>query len=244
MYQFFKRFGKLFGITLLCVSLFPAFSTSKAEANNDVQQSINLKKYFNSSKQLKNNSDQSVQSVVITDRETINAIAKEQSLDNPDSINEIQLDSVVIDTESEVAKPSNISPSAVIKTKYHIENIKDLDIGWSFRDKFISHLFQGPAEIKQTFSKEDTFAIAGELGTQLKDIIEAKFSVTLGTKKTQSTEYKFSVPSGRTTELRIFTNYHKKSYEVWNLVNGLDYNLGTENFHKSVGLIFLQVKYN
>lgn len=237
-----KKIGKLFGAVVLCVSLIPAFSTSKAEASNDVQESINFAKYFNSSKQLKTNSDQSGQSVVITDRETINAIAKEQSLNNPDSIKEIQFDSVVIDSEPQGAGSSNITPSAV--TKYHIENVKDLGKGWSFPDTFISHIFPGPAEIRQTFSKEDTFAVAGSLGTQLKDIIEAKFSVTLGTKKTQSTEYKFSVPSGKTTELRIYTNYNKKSYEVWNLVNGLDYNLGTENFHKSVGLIFQQVKYN
>lgn len=34
----------------------------------------------------------------------------------------------------------------------------------------------------------------------------------------------------------------KKSYELWELINGLDYNRGTDYLHTSVGLYFEQIK--
>ncbi|BFH63548.1 hypothetical protein PAJ34TS1_41400 [Paenibacillus azoreducens] len=40
----------------------------------------------------------------------------------------------------------------------------------------------------------------------------------------------------------FYTNYNKKSYQMWELINGLDYNLGTEYLHKAVGLYFEQIK--
>lgn len=246
MGNLFKKVSKLMGTAVLSVSLlavFPGVNVTKAEAQNEVtetyesQNELHLTDFFNNFNQL-SGSDASDQSIVITDRDTINAVAEEQSLADPDSIKEIRFDSVLLNSEP---SSSDNKPSAVT-SKPHIENVKDLGTGWIFKNNYISHIFDGPASVEQTFSKEDSQAFTGELGLKFPKVVELKFGVTLGEKKTQSTKYSFKVASNETIELRIYTNYRKKTYELWELINGLDYNRGTDYLHTSVGLYFEQIK--
>lgn len=241
-----KKVSKLIGFAVLSVSLLAGFSgvnVPTVEAENEVtrtaepQNELQISDFFNNSNHLSAR-DTSNQSVVITDRGTINAIAEAQSLADPDSIKEIQFDSVPFNSES---FSSDINPLAVSST-YHIESVKDLGTGWIFTSNYTSHIFDGPANVSQTFSKEDSHAITGELGLKFPKVVELKFSVTLGEKRTESTTYSFTVPSNQTIELRIYTNYRKKSYEIWQLVGGLDYNEGTDYIHTGAGLYFQQIK--
>lgn len=242
----FKKVSKLIGVAVLSVSLlagFPGVNVTKAETKNEVTQTyesqneLQLTDFFNNSNRL-SDSDTSDQSIVITDRDTINAIAKEQSLADPDSIKEIRFDSVLFNSEP---SSSDIKPSGVT-SKIHIENVKDMGTGWIFKTNYTSHIFDDPASVEQTFSKEDSYAVTGELGLKFPKVVELKFSVTLGQKKTESTKYSFEVASNETIELRVYTNYNKKSYEIWELLSGLDYNRGTDYLNKAVGLYFQQIK--
>lgn len=241
--------SKLIGVTVLSASLFVGLSgvnVVTAEAKNEVTKNNESKNELKISDFLNNNnrlsdSDTSNQSIVITDRDKISAIAKEQSLADPDSIKEIRFDSVLLNSEPSPSL-SDIKPS-VVESKIHIENVKDLGTGWIFKNNYTSHIFAGPASVEQTFSKTDSRAETGDLGLQFAKFVELKFSVSLGESNTESTKYSFTVPKGNTIELRVYTNYNKKSFEIWNLVQGaLDYNLGTEHLNKAVGLYFEQIK--
>lgn len=242
----FKKVSKLIGAAVLSVSLlagFPGANVTKAEAKNEVtktyesQNELQVTDFFKNPNRL-SDSDTSDQSIVITDRDTINAIAKEQSLADPDSIKEIRFDSVLFNSEP---SSSDIKPSRVT-SEYHIENVKDFGPGWTFKNNYISHFFDGPASVEQNFSKEDSKAVTGDLGLKFPKVVELKFSVTLGEKRTASTKYSFKIPSNQTIELRVYTNYKKRSYEMWNLLGGLDYNLGTDYLHTAVGLYFEQIR--
>ncbi|MNI27233.1 hypothetical protein D3C73_809640 [compost metagenome] len=244
MVDLFKKISKFIAVAVFSVSLLSGFSgvnVTKAEAKDEVtatyeqQSELRITDFFNSFNRLNDTSDQSV---VITDRDTINAIAKEQSLADPDSIKEIRFDSVLFN--SEPSSSSGINPLAVTAT-YHIENVQDLGSGWIVTSNYISHIFTGPAKVEQTFSKEDSSAFTGELGLKFPKVVEAKFSVVLGNKKTESTKYSFDVPKNQTIELRIYTNYRKKSYEIWALVGGLDFNQGTDYLNTAAGLYFQQI---
>lgn len=247
----FKNVSKLFVITVLIVSLsvgFSEFNLPKVQAGNEFNNNHELDKELKDSTKLEDifnsiglSNEKSSQTIIITDRDEINMIAEEQSLENPDSIEEIRFDDVPFSIEKNVKPLYDINPLA-IKTQYHIENKRYLGGTFTEANNYSSSVYDGPADVKKVYKKEDTFALTGSLGMQFKSVVELEFGVTLGKKKTMEDHYSFSVPAGYRIELRVFTTYHKYSYEIWNLVGGLDYNLGTDYYREANGLRFQQVK--
>ncbi|MDR2650371.1 MAG: hypothetical protein LBB94_11750 [Clostridiales bacterium] len=175
--------------------------------------------------------------IIIMDKEAIKTIAIEQSLKDFESISEIRFD----DFFTEDLNASYSTLVSAVNPTYYVNNLVNNGTGYIYSNNYISHIFNGPANVSQTFSKTDNQAITGSVGVTFKKVVELKFGVTINRTDTQSTTYSFSVPANKTVELKVFTNYQKLDYEVWRDFGGLGYYYASDTLYKAVGLKFEQI---
>lgn len=73
-------------------------------------------------------------------------------------------------------------------------------------------------------------------------IVTAAVGFNIGSDQTVSEAYSFTVPANHKIELRVFTNYQEKSFDVGDKYDGLLYYSGSGTAQKPVGLIFKKIQ--
>lgn len=183
--------------------------------------------------------------ITITDKGQIAEIAKEQNLNDPESITKITYEfhnfsNIQESQQIENNANANSSINSVTSTQA-IYNVKDLGTGYSYWDQYDSSIYDGPAEVTKTYTRTASSSYSANIKVDYK-IIEAAVGFTFTSGQQVSEAYKLSVPANKKIELRIFTNYQKKSYDIGDNYGGLIYNTGSGTAQKPVGLIFQQIQ--
>jgi hypothetical protein len=183
--------------------------------------------------------------IVITDKKKIAKIAKQQKLNDPESITKITYDFRGF-SQSQIAQQIedntnlNLLPKAVKKTT-KIYNVKDLGSGFSYWDQYDSSIYDGPAHVKKTYTRTASSTYDADVSVDYK-LIEAAVGFTFTSGQKVEEAYSFYVPANHSIELRVFTNYQKKSYDIGTGLGGLLYYKGSGTAQKPVGLIFQQIQ--
>ncbi|MCI1981667.1 MAG: hypothetical protein LKJ45_00715 [Oscillospiraceae bacterium] len=200
------------------------------------------------SEQIKNNAARSLGNtengmIVITDKKQIAEIAKQQNLNDPKSITKITYDFRSSGNIQEGQQKRNkAAANAHYKTVAY--NVKDLDTGYSYWDDYDSSIYDGPASISETCKRTSDCPYTASIDVDSR-IVEAAvgFTFAAGLKGLDvKDKYSFTVPANSQIELRVFTNYDKKSFDIGHDHGGLLYPRGSGEAFKPVGLIFQQIQ--
>lgn len=175
--------------------------------------------------------------IVITDKEQIAKIAKQQNLNDPDSITKITYD---FRNSSKIQgdQPTN---SDTVTPTVKVYNVKDLGTGFSYWDDYDSSIYNGPANVTKTYSRTNSISFTCDVSVDSK-LVAAAVGFAIGKNQTVSEAYSFTVPANHQIELRVFTNYQEKSFDVGNDYGGLLYYSGSGTAQRPVGLIFQQIQ--
>ncbi len=242
---------RLLGITcstVLCFSL----STS-IDFASDMRDSYLLYK-LPISEEIQRNGNVSLNKILtITDKVQIKEIAKKQNLTDTESITKITYEFYEysdIKEEQLQKNRENTNSSTKIDTSvntassygYHmVYNVKDLGTGFSYWDSYDSSIYDGPATVTKTYTRtsSSTYTTDVKVGYEL---IEAAVGFKFESNRIVKKFCTFSVPSGKKFEVRAFTNYQKKSYDIGYNNGGLLYKTGSGTAQRPVGLIFQQIQ--
>jgi hypothetical protein len=182
--------------------------------------------------------------ITITDKGEIAEIAKEQNLNDPESITKITYEfrdfSNHESQQIENMANADSSVSSVTSTQV-VYNVKDLGTGFSYWDQYDSSIYDGPAEVTKTYTRTASSSFSTNIKIDYK-IIEAAVGFTFTSGQQVSEAYKLTVPANKKIELRVFTNYQQKSYDIGDNYGGLVYYSGSGTAQKPVGLIFQQIQ--
>lgn len=182
--------------------------------------------------------------VIITDKEQIKEIATQQNLNDPESITQITYEYRNLPNIEEYQELLNNSYAASTKSvtaTTAIYNVKDLGTGFSYWDQYDSSIYAGPAEVTKTYKRKASSSYSADITVNYK-LIEAAVGFTINSEREVSESYKLTVPANKKIELRVFTNYQKKSYDIGDNLGGLIYYCGSGTAQRPVGLIFQQIQ--
>lgn len=177
--------------------------------------------------------------IVITDKEQIAEIAKRQNLNDPDSITKITYD-FRDSSKIQEGQPTNVDSNAVTPT-VKVYNVKDLGTGFSYWDDYDSSIYSGPSDVTRSYKRTNSISYTADVSVKA-SIVSAAVGFTIGKDEDVGETYSFTVPANHKIELRVFTNYQKKSFDVGNDYDGLLYYSGSGTAQKPVGLIFQQIQ--
>lgn len=245
---FIKRLLGITCSTVLCFSLLSsiAFASDLRDSNL-----LNKLPIF---EEIQGNADVSLNKVLtITDKVQIEEIAKKQNLTDPESITKITyeyyeypdikedpLQKISINTNSSNKIDTSINTASTYG--YHmVYNVKDLGTGFSYWDSYDSSIYGGPATVTKTYTRISSSTYTADVKVDY-ELIEAAVGFKFELNKKVQESYTFSVASGKQIELRVFTNYQKKSYDIGYNNGGLLYKTGSGTAQKPVGLIFQQIQ--
>lgn len=174
--------------------------------------------------------------ITITDKKQIAKIAKQQNLNDPDSIIEITYD--FFDSSKAQEGPST---NADVPHTTKVYNVKDLGSGFSYWDDYDSSIYGGPANVTKTYERTNSSSFTCDVSVNA-SLVSAAVGFTIGKDVTVREAYSFTVPANQEIELRVFTNYQEKSFDVGDDAGGLLYYEGSGIAQRPVGLIFQQIK--
>ncbi|HEX3016646.1 MAG TPA: hypothetical protein VHP31_02185 [Caproicibacter sp.] len=242
---------KILGIACSAVLCLPLFSSSAfASEIGNSEKSAKLPTKLPYLEQIKDHGTKAISgtkngTIIITDKKQIAEIAKQQNLNDPQSITKITYDfrdfsNIQGCKQIENNTNAGLLPK-VIYTTQKIYNVKDLGSGYSYWDDYDSSIYNGPASVTKTYKRtaSSSFTASVEVDSKL---VEAAVGFTFVSGLGVEEAYSFTVPANQQIELRVFTNYHEKSYDVGELMGGLLYPTGSGTAQKPVGLIFQQIQ--
>lgn len=171
--------------------------------------------------------------VVITDKEQIAEIAKQQDFNESEAILQITFDFRYF-KDSDAASPEQAAPSGDV-----IYNVKDLGCGFSNWDDYGSDIFDGPAET--VYPCKNTASCSYSASSKVDSKLIEKAVGFAGAKLGPGSPYNVTIPADRKMEVRTYTNYQKKSFDIGSNKGGLVYRKGSGTAKRPVGLIFEQI---
>ncbi len=229
-----KKVSSLVCCAILCLSLNAnAFAATSSDLDGPTKLPLFEQNGTNS---LENTKDGTI---VITDKEQIAEIAKQQNLNDPDSITKITYD-FRNSSKIQGGQPKNADSEAVTPT-VTVYNVKDLGTGFSYWDDYDSSIYNGPANVTKTYTRRNSSSFTCDVKVESK-LVSAAVGFTIGSEQTVSEAYSFTVPANHQIELRVLTNYQMKSFDVGNDYGGLLYYSGSGTAQRPVGLIFQQIQ--
>lgn len=181
--------------------------------------------------------------VVITDKKQIAEIAKQQIINEPEAILQITFDFRYFSTfrkSSQTGDHANAASSEQAASSTDIiYNVKDLGCGFSNWDDCGSDIFDGPAETVEPC--ENTASCSYSASSKVdSSLIEAAVGFA-DTKLGPGSPYNVTIPADRKMEVRTYTNYQKKSFDIGSSKGGLLDRKGSGTAKRPVGLIFEQI---
>lgn len=180
--------------------------------------------------------------ITITDKEQMKDIATKQNLNDPESITQITYEFRNCSNIQEYEELENNSkPTKSVTATKAIYNVKDLGTGFSYWDQYDSSIFDGPAKSIKTYERTASSSYSTNITVNYK-LIEAAVGFTFTSGRKVSESYKLTIPANKKIELRVFTNYQKKSYDIGDNLGGFIYYKGSGTAQKPVGLIFQQIQ--
>ncbi len=229
------NFLKYSCFTLLTLLFFNSVLYSQASTTKSTVGNKNFKR---SNLNFRNSSLEVQQEFVVTDKETILKIAEQDSILNPEEITKITTTYVIDKNLINSSEPEN-NKNQKISSYIYFHNIINEGSGYSHWNNYDSSIYDGPASVDRSYTREDYAGFSTKCGVTA-EIVKAELCVNVSTKYTSSDVYKFSIPEGKTVELRVYTNYNKWTYGVYEDLGGLGYYRGDGFTDKPVGLIFRQ----
>ena len=235
-----KKAKKFWGIFLALTLLFSsvtAVSANSKESNESFVSLDDITKY-----QDKTYANAAPNEVIITDPVVIKKLATEQGF--PDVQDNKKLTYTIGKVESS-ALEDEIPHSKAITVRTFISDVEDKGTGFKLQDHFDENRYQGPISGTYKYSRTDTSTYNSTVSLNA-EIVSAGIGFTIGKSYTKSDSVTINVPAGKRTILKIWTNYQKKTFTVYNEFSssvGLWYPQGTGSAYKPVGLIFTQAEY-
>lgn len=186
--------------------------------------------------------DSAPNEIVITDPVAIQKLATEQGFPDVEDIKKL---TYTIGKVEQSALDDEIPQQRAGTYRTFISDVVDQGTGYKLVDHFDENRYQGPIQGTYTYSRTDTSTYNATVSLTA-DIVSAGVGFTIGKSYTKTDSVTLNVPSGKRIILKIWTNYQKKSFTVYNEYSssvGLWYPQGTGNAYKPVGLIFTQAEY-
>lgn len=225
-------------ILLLCSSIVVFADTNEVKEVDETFVSLNdLKKYEN-----KVYANRRPNEIVITDPVAIQKLAKEQGFPNVEEIKKL---TYTVGKVEQGSLADEIPQQRAGTYRTFISNVVDQGTGYKLADHFDENRYQGPISGTYTYTREDVSSYNATVSLSA-DIVSAGVGFTIGSNYSKSDSVTLNVPAGKRIILKIWTNYQKKSFTVYNEFSsspGLWYPQGTGNAYKPVGLIFTQAEY-
>lgn len=233
-----KNLAKKVSVVVCCAILVFSLNTTAFAAN--ISNSNKLTKLLPSEQsEIKPLENTTNGSIAITDRKQIEKIAKQQNLNDPDSITKITYD-FRDSSKIQENQLTNVYPNMITSTTV-VYNVKNLGTGFSYWDNYDSSIYDGPANVTKTYSRTNSISYTCNVNVNA-DIVAAAVGFSIGKNQTVTESYSFTVPTNHQIELRVFTNYQEKSFDVGDDLGGLLYYSGSGLAFKPVGLIFQQIQ--
>lgn len=180
--------------------------------------------------------------IVITDQIEIKDIAEKQGFPDVEKIKKLTFIIGEIKTD-EINDNSGRYESISVRT--FIGDISDCGTGYTLSGHFDENRYQGPISGRYTYTRVDNSSYNSTISIG-SDIVSTGVGFTIGQSYSKTDSVSVYVPSGKRIILKIWTNYQKKSFTVYQEYSssvGLWYPVGTGNAYKPVGLIFTQAEY-
>ena len=181
--------------------------------------------------------------VVITDKKQIAEIAKQQVINEPKEILQITFDFRYFSTFRKSSQTGNHANAASLEQAAPsadvIYNVKDLGCGFSNWDDCGSDIFDGPAETVEPC--KNTASCSYSANFRVDPALIEKAVGFADVKLGPGSSYNVTIPDDRKMEIRTYTNYQKKSFDIGSNKGGLLDRKGSGTAKRPVGLIFEQI---
>lgn len=180
---------------------------------------------------------------VVTDEDELAQIIEEDNLKIPEGYHLEKVETFVYTDEdnaySDVAElTEEVQPYGII---YNVTNIKNLGDRYTISSEYDSDWFYGPADVSESYSRTNTVEKSVSVGITNAALTSALgYSVTKSYTNTKT--FSTSVASGKKLNVKVYTNYQKNTFDIYNKATGNCVQSGAYTL-KPVGLIFKQYTY-
>ena len=177
----------------------------------------------------------------ITDPDELQEIIENENLSIPEGYHLESIDTYIYTLEAEESlafQTGEIEPLGII---YNIENVRNRGDGFYYTNEYDSDWFYGPANVSETYTRTNSVKKSINVGVT-NNVVSTAVGYDITDTFTNTKTFSTNVASGKKVNVKVHTNYQKKTFDIYNKITGDCAQSGAYTM-KPVGLIFKQYTY-